>query len=1181
MVHRSKWSALLCVITASALWLGASPQQGEKKDATKGQPKAKSSAQAKEKENQPAKPAAGESSGANYDAIFKPLRFREIGPATMGGRIDDFAVVESNPNIIYAGAASGGIFKTVNGGTTWEPIFDAQETSSIGDIAIAPSDPSVVWVGTGEPNNRQSSSWGNGVYKSTDAGKTWQHMGLAETHHIGRVVIHPTDPSIVYVAAQGRLWGPSKERGVYKTTDGGKSWTQVLFVNEDTGATDLAMDNESPGTLIAAVYQRRRTVFGFNGGGPGSGLYKTTDGGATWKKLERGLPWDPNPRPAAQAGAGPGGGGGGGGLGALLGLGGGGGGQAGAPQAPAQVRVPKEAMSEIGRIGLEFYRCNSNIVYALIEHAGGGIFRSEDKGETWTKMSDTNPRPSYYSQIRIDPNNEQRLWAHGAQMFVSDDGGRTFRQNVVQRIHGDYHAMWIDPHDSNFMLAGSDGGIHITRDRGRTWDFVNTIPLWQFYEIGLDNAKPYHICGGLQDNNAWCGPSATMDARGITNADWFTVGGGDGFYAQIDPTDPNIVYAESQDGNVLRRNLRTHESVSIRPQPPEGERYRFQWNSPIVISAHDPKTIYYGGNFLFRSPDRGDSWMRLGPDLTNNADRDKQAIFGKVPDLHTRSRHDGVQQWPAITTIGESALNKDLLYVGTDDGNLQVTRDGGKTWKNVADRTKGVPKGTYVSRVVASRHKEGTAYATFDGHRSNDFNVYVYMTTDYGETWKPIRNGLPDGNDIVHVIREHFRNPRLLFVGTEHGLFVSFDQGARWTRLKSNLPTVPVDDIAIHPRENDLVLGTHGRSIWIMDDITPLEQMADAVAGEDFHLFDLRAATEWRVSNRSGNTGHKLFLGPNPPNGAIVQYYLKEKPGERDRVRITISDASGKTIRMLDGPREAGVNRMTWDLRAQSPLQALAAGGGAGGGPAGGEQSEETPAFGGGGFGGGGAAAGLRVEPGEYTVKVALGSGAGNQFTSRTEQTKKVTVADDPRIDLAPADRAARRQALNQLTQMAGGVLLATRTLTGMRTALNNYIEGYKRPGALRPPENVQKAAEDLLKRTDETCKKLASPAQCGERGPGLGNAGPPMTYTPPTVTQRVVQLMGAMEGYAAAPTEWQLEQLKLLQGMAAEAGGAARKLAQEDLAALNKLMNDSGVPHIQLPRPGGAGGAPGGGEDE
>jgi photosystem II stability/assembly factor-like uncharacterized protein len=1073
---------------------------------------------------------------ADVNEVFKGIKFREIGPAVMGGRIDDFAVVESNPDIIYVGTASGGVFKSVNGGITWEPIFDDQPVSTIGDITLAPSDPSIVWVGSGEANNRQSSSWGNGVYKSTDAGKTWTHTGLDKTMHIARIVISPSDSNVVYVAAVGNLWGASKDRGVYKTTDGGKTWTNVLFVNEDTGITDIVMDPASPGTLIAAAYQRRRTVFGYNGSGPGSALYKTTDGGATWKKLEKGLPWDPDAKKAD---------------------------------------TDEEAIKQTGRIGVDMYRRNPNIVYAVIENAEGGTFRSEDKGETWTKMSATDPRGSYYSQIRIDPSNDQRIWVCGAQMYASDDGGRTFKTNVVQRIHGDYHALWIDPNDSNLMLAGSDGGIHISRDRGKSWDFVNTIPLGQFYEIGLDMQRPYHICGGLQDNNVWCGPSASFDNRGISNGEWFTVGGGDGFYAQIDPNDPNTVYTESQDGNVLRRNLKTHESRSIRPLAPESERYRFEWNSPLVISKFDSNTIYYGGNYLFKSTNRGDDWTRLGGDLTNGQERDKLAIMGRVPDKYTMSRNDGVQAWPALTTISESPINKDVLWAGTDDGNLQVTRDGGKTWKNVADRVKGVPKGTYVSRIVASSRNEGTAYATFDGHRSSDFNVYVFVTSDFGESWKPIRNGIGDDAGTLHVIREDPRNANMLWAGTERGLYMSNDLGAHWTRLKLNLPIVPVDDIAIHPRDNDLVLATHGRSIWILDDLTPLQQWTDAIGNEDLHIFDVRPAIEWRIFNRGGNTGHQIFLGPNPSLGATVTYFLKAKPDAKEKAKVTVTDKSGKLIREIDGTKDVGVNRVTWDMRTRSLVapprgeEGAAAEPGETGTEAG---EQQVPAAGGtaaaaaaGGGGGGGGGFGqptgqMRVEPGEYTVKVSIG---------KLEQSKTVTVEEDPRIALTAEDRAARRQALDQLGRMATQAVASRRSLTAMRRSLNDAIEGWKKTGATKPPDNIQTTAADLLKRTEETCRKFGTAQQCGEKAPPMGTAGPPLVYIPPPVTQRILQLLGGIESYAAAPSATQLDQIKILQGLLTTASAESKKLTQEDLPALNKAMNDAGVPHIAIPRGG------------
>lgn len=1165
---------------AASRGLGSTPaaKQAEK------QPAKKAAKGKKDEKPAEAPPAATAPAGPNYSEVMKDLRFRSIGPAVMGGRIDDFAVVESNPSIVYVGTASGGILKTVNGGTTWEPIFDNEEVSTIGDLAIAPSSPDTIWAGTGEPNNRQSSSWGNGVYKSTDAGKTWQHMGLRATESIGRIVIHPANPNIVYVAAVGKLWGPSKERGVYKTTDGGRTWTNILYINEDTGVIDIVIDSASPDTLLAGAYQRRRTVFGFNGSGPHGGIHKTTDGGATWKKLVVGLPWDPNFRPGQMGpGAAPdpfmaa--------IAAQFGI------QMTPPAQPA-AQADAGKPQEIGRIGLNFYRGNTSIVYALVEHRNGGTFRSDDKGETWVRMSDVNPRAMYYSQIHVDPNNDQRVWALGASMFNSEDGGRSYVSNRVQRIHGDYHALWINPANSNHVMAGSDGGIHWSWDGGRTWDAVMTYPLGQFYEIGVDMRKPYYICGGLQDNNTWCGPSASMDIAGIRNADWYTTGGGDGFYAQMDPTDPNIVYAESQDGNVLRRDLRTHESKSIRPQEGEGEaRFRFQWNSPIVISAHNPATIYYGGNFVFKSNNRGDAWTKISPDLTNNQERDKLPIMGKVPDGDTLSRHDGVQQWPTTTTLSESPVNKDVLWAGTDDGNLHVTRDGGTTWKNVAEKVPGVPKGTYVSRVIASKHAEGTAYVTFDGHRMDDFGIYVFASSDFGETWKAIRNGIPDNKGIVNVIREHHKNPDLLLAGTEYGAYISFDRGATWTRIKNGMPTVPVDDILIHPRENDLIFGTHGRSIWIMDNINSLEQMNAKVADSDLTLFDLRPAIMWRVAGRttSASTGHKLFNGANPPNGAIIDYYLKNKiegapaqaaaaagggPGggggggrgqaaataaaaqqRPSPVQLAIIDSTGKTIRTINGTGNAGINRVTWDYRMTSPIPPAAPGTGAGG-PGGGG--------GGGGFGGGAGGIGPRVDPGTYTVKITAGG---------KEATRTLVVEEDPRLEISAADRAARRAAINEVSGVIGPMVLTQRGLQSLRTALNTAVEGWKRPGGARTlgtqSESVVKAGEDFMKRIDEVYPAFANIPQAAG---ALGSAGPPLVFQRAAPLQRLQQVLGAMEQFTAAPTAAQLQTIKTLTAMIQEAMPKARKLLMEDLPAFNKLMNDAGVPHINVAGLGGGG---------
>ena len=1050
---------------------------------------------------------------------LKSLEFREIGPAVMGGRIDDFAVVESNPNIVYVGAASGGVWKTTNNGTTWEPVFDKEGVSTIGDIAIAPSDPSVVWVGSGEPNNRQSSSWGDGIYKSLDGGKTWKHMGLEKTHHIGRIVINPKNPDIVFVAAQGHLWGPNPERGVYKTTDGGKTWSQVLKINDDTGVSDIAMDPESPDMLYAAAYERRRTPFGFDGGGPDSAIYKTADGGATWKKLTKGLPYE-------------------------------------------------NGGADTGRIGLDIYRKDPNIVYAEIQHEHGGTFRSEDKGETWKRMGDTDPRPSYYSQIRVDPNNDLRIWELGAQMYYSEDGGKTFTTQRVRGIHGDFHAMWIDPADSNHMLAGCDGGINWSYDAGKTWDFLNDIAIGQFYEVGLDNQKPYQICGGLQDNASWCGPSQTLTADGIVNDDWTLMPGGDGFYAEIDPVEPWIVYTESQDGHLSRRDARFGQQRSIMPEAKAGDpHYRFQWNSPVAVSTHDHNTIYYGGNYLFKSTDRGDSWTRLGGDLTTGVDRNKLPILGKVPDKNTLSRHDGVQDYPTITTLSESPVTPNVLWVGTDDGNLQVTRDGGKSWKNVADRVKGVPKGTYVSRVLASKYAEGTAYATFDGHRSDDYNVYIYATTDYGETWKAIRNGIPDSAGTVHVVREHPRNQNLLFAGTEFGLWVSWDRGANWTALKNNLPTVPVDDIEIQARDNDLVLATHGRSIWIFDDLAPIEKFDSTVANSDLTFFTPRTATEWSLKRRHWSGGQKVYLAKNPPYGALLSYYLKDAvPPEKPRragddketaeaqpmaeaggtaaekkegkVKITVTDKDGKVIREFDGPGAAGVNRTNWDLRwnpAAEPtpqqLQAMAAGFGFG-------------------------PRGPLVEPGEYTITIKAGG---------KEASQKVAVEADPRIQISAADRAARREAIDKLYAMAKTSAKDRKTIEGIKEGLKNARDQWKKdagkPDAPKIPEDIIKAADELQKKVDAVAEKYARDRE------GLGNAGPPFQWKPDPLPDQVQGLLGDLDGFSAAPGGQQQERIAELTTLVSEASAAVKNISEVELPALNKKMNDAGIPHI-VPAP-------------
>ena len=912
------------------------------------------------------------------------FQYRELGPALMGGRIADLAVVESKPQVFYIATGTGGVWKTENHGTSWTPLFDDQPTSSIGDVTLDQSNPNLVWVGTGEPQNRQSSGWGNGVYKSTDAGNTWRHMGLEGTKHIGRILIHPRNPDVVYAAAVGDLWGPNEERGVFRTKDGGETWEKVLYIDEHTGAIDLAMDPGDPNTIFAGMYQRQRTGWGFNGGGPGSGLYRTFDGGDSWTELTEGLP-----------------------------------------------------EGDKGRIGVDVFRQDGNVVYALIEadartpgrgRGGGGggggarqsgLYRSLDRGDTWERMSNTNPRPMYYSQVRIDPSNPDRIYVLGTSLMVSDDGGRTFRSDGARQIHVDHHALWINPDDPDHLILGSDGGVSASWDGTGHWRMFDNLALGQFYAIGYDMRDPYYVCGGLQDNDAWCGPSNTRSFHGIRHQDWYETVYGDGFFTIVDPTDSSIVYSESQGGNMNRYDLVTGEKIPMRPitgpraDGDTAKTYRFNWNSALQLSPHDPAIVYLGANYLMRSRDRGMSWEEVGGlDLSRQIDREELEIMGVAGSEAQMSANDGISGYGNITAFAESPVARGLLYVGTDDGNVQMSRDDGATWTNVADRIPDLPERTYVSRLEPSAHSEGRVYASFDGHRNGDYAAYVYASEDFGENWTRITEGLPDGWS-VNVITEHHRAPNLLFVGNEVGVFVSVDRGARWVQLKNNLPTVPVDDILVHPRDNDLLVGTHGRSFWILADVTALEQLSEAMLAEAG-----RVVPPARESIMWAERGDWPFQGatssaPNPPRGARIRYYLRDKweapvvaeeeggeegggngaagesgagdgggvggvepagsaeessaedggesgdgaDGDGREARadptfvLTITDADGNHIRTLEAPSEAGINEVIWDWRHDPPYEAEEEGSGGGGG-------------GGGGFRGGGAPDGPIVLPG-------------------------------------------------------------------------------------------------------------------------------------------------------------------------------------------------------------------------
>ncbi len=917
------------------------------------------------------------------------LRFREVGPTIMGGRVSDLAVVESDPRIFYVGTATGGIWKTENAGITFTALFTDEETSSIGDVTVAPSNPNVIWVGTGEPQNRQSSPWGNGVYRSVDGGTTWRHLGLSETHHISRIQVHPRDPDVAYVAAVGHLWGPNPERGVYRTRDGGRSWDQVLFIDDDTGVIDLVMDPNDPMALYAATYQRRRRAWGFNGGGPGSGIHRTLDGGDSWTELTDGLP-----------------------------------------------------EGNKGRIGLDVFRGDGRFVCAIVEADarapgagfgdGGrenGVYCSTDRGNTWEMRSDTNNRPMYYSQIRIDPNDAERIYLGGSNLFRSSDGGRTFTDDAAEGVHLDHHALWIDPNDSDHLLLGSDGGVSVSWDRSDSWYQFRNLPLAQFYEIGVDMRDPYHVCGGLQDNGSWCAPSDTRSNQGIRTRDWYNVGSGDGFFTVM-TADTMVMFAQSQGGNLTRVDLRTNERSRIRPEgvlddegnPPE---LRWNWDSPSLVSSHDPNTVYIGSNMLFRSRDLGQSWEAVSGDLTYAVDREELELMGVAGSEAQMSLNDGQSSYGNLTAIAESPLDPGVLYAGADDGRLHVTRDGGASWTDITGNVPGLPDNTYVTRIVASNGTQGHVYAAFDGHRSDDFSAYVYESRDYGRSWRPIVAGLPESS--INALEQHPRRADLLFVGNEIGVYVSIDGGAQWVRMDGGLPTVPVDDIVIHPRENDLVLGTHGRGIWIMDDIGPLEALTPSTLTADAHLFDVRRATSYNLYTPQGWTPG-IWEAENPGYGARIRYWLGSAV---DTVTLTVTDPSGTTVRALGGSGAVGLHEVVWDLRLVEEN-----------GDSEDPEDEPTP--------------GPRVLPGRYSVQMEAGE--------RTDQTD-IEVRLDPRVGIDSAVLAERQAQIMDSYRLGRSVNAAGNALDRIQERLEE----------VRDLLNDTESDAALRERTDELMARADS----------------------------------------------------------------------------------------------------------
>ncbi len=930
---------------------------------------------------------------------------RHVGPAVTGGRIHDVEALPYDPSTIYVATASGGLWKSANRGISWTNLWEHMPVSTFGDLAIAPSDPDILYAGTGEQQNRQSTSWGNGIYRSDDAGATWSHLGLEATLHTGRVQVHPTDPDIVYVAALGNLWRSSPERGVYRSRDGGATWDQVLFVDDNTGAIDLVIDPSNPDVLYAAMYQRQRRTWGFNGGGPGSGVYKTTDGGDTWRELTNGLP-----------------------------------------------------EGDKGRIGIALAATNPQILNILVQHSTeSGGYRSEDGGESWQKVSDQNIRPMYYSHVFIDPTNEARVYTLATSSHRSEDGGRTFTE-IAERptydvgVHADHHSMWINPADpEHFYLAG-DAGLHETYDRGVTFRRINNLPIGQFYGITVDNRDPYWIYGGMQDNHSWMGPSATRSWEGIVDDEWRQSGFGDGMYQQADP-DGRTMYINAQNGSWTRFDNVTGDMMSLALTAPEGEDpYRWDWASPSLISRHDPNTVYLGGNRLFISRDRGDSFTRTD-DLTRRQDRDELEIMGVRGADITLSRNDGTSSYGEIVTLSESPLDPAVLWVGTDDGNVQVTMDGGRSWNEVSGGAPGLPGGAYVSCVAASAEAPGTAYVTFDAHRDGDFRPYVYRAEDYGARWTALHDDLPSGS--VNVLVEHPDNPAVLFIGTEHHVFASTDRGESWARFPQ-LPTTAYDDMVVHPREKDLVLGTHGRSIIIIDDVSSLarygETAADAAA-----LYEPGPGTIMNYWKDTSYRAQSVFMGENPVDGTVITYRLGSGSGQ---AMLTIRNAVGEVVRVMSVPSEPGLHRVNWDLRHGLPAAEL---------PAWAPHDATVvprPLE----------MRGPFASPGVYTIELLA------RGLVRTQHT---LVRGDPDLALTAEDYQERETFLleilnlnSQLQEAGDGTEEHRRNLMRLYSAING---GGVRQGTLHPPTTTQREELERIKRALRRLGLVASAS--GARG--------------------------------------------------------------------------------------------------
>jgi photosystem II stability/assembly factor-like uncharacterized protein len=1017
--------------------------------------------------------AKKESKDIWQSSTFNGFKFRSIGPALTSGRIIDLAVNPKNSLEYYVAAASSGVWKTTNGGVTYDPIFENEGSYSIGCVTIDPNNSNVVWIGSGENNNQRSVAYGDGIYKSEDGGKSWKNVGLKTSEHIGKIAIDPNNSDIVFVAAYGPLWKDGGERGIYKTTDGGKTWKQVLNISEHTGCNEVMIDPRNSNIIYAAAHQRQRKVFTYIGGGPESALYKSTDGGATWNKIMSGLP-----------------------------------------------------SGDVGRIGMAMNPVNPDYLFAVVEaqEGKGGFFASTDRGASWEKRSGTFTAGNYYQEIFCDPKDINKIYLEDSYAKVSLDGGRTFKNLGEKSKHVDNHIIWIDPSNTSHLLVGCDGGLYESFDAAQNWNFKANLPLTQFYKVSLDNSTPfYYVYGGTQDNFSLGGPSRTKSQNGIVNSDWFITQGGDGFESQADYADPNIVYAESQYGGLVRFDRKSGEAVDIRPVEGPGEAaYRWNWDAPLLISKHDHKRLYFASNKIFRTDDQGNTWKVISGDLSRGIDRNKLSVMGRVWSVDAVAKNQSTDVYGQVTTIAESPKDENILFAGTDDGLIYTTTDGGKNWNKV-DNIPGVPERTYVNEIIASSHDKNVAYATFNHHRYGDFKPYIFKTTDGGKTWNPIQNNLPERGTVYCVAEDHVV-ANLLFAGTEFGVYFSVDGGAKWTQLKGGLPTIAVRDMEIQPRENDLVLATFGRGFYVLDDYSPLRNIKKDDLTKAAFISPIKTTGMYVESSPlgirgKGFQGESYWNSPNPKPGSVFTYYLKDdiktikekrQEAEKEKVKknetvyypsidslrmedlqqspyliFTITDDAGNNIRRLKAPAKKGLNRMTWDFRTETK------------GPISFSGFDESMVF-------SSREQGILVTPGTY--KVSMGKVEDGIYTQLVQP-----VSFNIEVLSLNSLAAADKKAVSEFGKKVLELHRATSATNEYAEELQNKLK-FMKEAALQTPSidpSVEKRINDLQNRLTEVSRKMNGDVTLLKRE----------FEAPTSIEGRIGSIMEGLVSTTAAPT--------------------------------------------------------------